>query len=412
MNAPSPAAPNATKSSLLQRGQRVTGAALALLAVAIGGYAAVRWARLLGSEPQAIATTSDTRAWALLGRALRANSDVPFSAQVETVMFMGERSLQSEARIVKAPGHLTIDYLSGPMKGQHSGFSKQWFWRQDARGQLVPFAQIATSPGQIASRRFDLMRANYQAHLQNPDLVDGRPVEVVELRPARFQAEMAGPARRVFIDDATGLTLRIEEFNARLQPVSHSTFSGLNLRPAITKTTFRQPSSLARAGAQSFWRGEEWGDDARAVEQKIGIAPPQSAHIPRGWKRDGFGVHRCDATNPALSVAAFTRYTDGLNVLMVFAIKNAPDAQIAARGGQKLLPATCSFGPGALVSRADGAGTLLAVGDLPPEILRRVLQDVHFKEVAPATVATPTAATPTAAAATPAEPLARLWHRQ
>lgn len=391
MKVSSPIASNAAKLPLLQR---YGGAVLALLAIAIGGAAAVRWASLLGSEPQAVATTSDTRAWALLGRALRANSEVPFSAQVETVVFVGERSLQSEAKLVRAPGHLAIAYLSGPMKGQHSGFSQQWFWRQNAAGQLVPYAQVATNPAQISARRFELMRANYQAQMQKPGEVDGRPVEVVELRPSHPLNNMAGPARRVFIDDATGLTLRIEEFNARLQPVSHSTFSQLNLQPTITKTTFCAQSAILAAGNQSFWQGEELGDDARAVEQKTGIEAPQSADIPRGWKRDGFGVHRCDATAKALQVAAFTRYTDGLNVLTMFAIQNAPREEVALASTNQQLPATCSFGPGTLVSRADGAGTLLAIGDLPPEILRRVLRGARFKAVPP-TAATPTAS-PTA----------------
>ncbi len=373
----SPAARNAVNHAFVRR---YLGAALALLALAISGFAAVRWTHLLGGRPQAIATTSDTRAWALLGRALHANSDVPFAAHVETVVFVGERSLQSEARIVKTPGHLAITYLSGPMKGQSSGFTRQLFWRQNAAGQIVPYAQTATAPAQIANRRFEWMRANYQAQMRPASAVDGRPVEVVELRPAR--GALAGPARRIFIDDATGLTLRIEEFNARLQPASHSTFSRLDLHSAIAPNTFHAPAALLKAGQRSFWRGEELGDDARAVERKTGLTPPQSGQVPRGWKRDGFGVHRCVPGGGALQVAAFTRYTDGLNSLTLFAIrppataKNAPDARRA-------VPASCSFGPGALVSRADGGGTLLAVGDLPPEIMRRALEAARFRAVAP-----------------------------
>ena len=379
----SPAAPNAAK---IPFSHRHAGAALTLLAVAIGGFGAVRWANLLGSQPQAMAETSDTRAWALLGRALRANSDVPFAAHVETVVFVGERSLQSEARIVKAPGHLSISYLSGPMKGQSSGFSRQIFWRQGASGQLSPYAQTAMPAAQIASRRFELMRANYRAQRRKPAAIDGRPVEVVELRPANATNDFGGPARRVFIDAATGLTLRIEEFNARLQPASHSTFSRLDLHPAISQDTFRAPSALLNLGVRDFWRGEELGDDARAVQQKTGLVPPQSASVPRGWKRDGFGVHRCTQTSEALQVAAFTRYTDGLNVLMLFAMKSAPGAALT---DTRQKPMSCSFGPGALVSRTDGAGTLLALGDLPPDILRKVLKDARFKEVAPI-AATPT----------------------
>ena len=373
---------------------RYAGAFLTLLAIAIGGFAAVRWASLLGSEPQAIATTSDTRAWALLGRALRANSDVPFEARAETVVFVGARSLQSESRIVRTPGHMAVTYLSGPMKGQGGGYSNRLFWRQDAAGALVPYAQMQSPPDQIAERRFELMRSNYQARMCPPDEIDGRPVEVVELRPARPQSQYAGPARRVFLDDATGLTLRTEEFNARLQPASHSTFSQLSLRPTISQTTFLAPSQLSNAGSQSFWRGEELGDDARGVEQKTGLKPPESAKVPRGWKRDGFGVHRCDQSgdasqSAAMQVAAFTRYTDGLNVLMLFAIKSARVEDMTVVKTNASSSATCSFGPGTLASRKDGAGTLLAIGDLPPETLRRVLQGARFQEVTIA-VATPT----------------------
>ena len=379
----SPASPKVVNHSLLHR---YAGAVTTLIAIVIGGFGAVRWASVTGSRPQAVAATADTRAWALLGRALRANSEVPFEAHVETVIFVGTRSLQSESRIVRAPGHLAITYLSGPMKGQHSGVSHQLFWRQDAAGQVMPYAQSALLPDAMANRRFEWMRANYQAHMRAPNEIDGRPVEVVELRPASFRGDLAGPARRIFIDDATGLTLRIEEFNARLQPASHSTFSHLDFHPKISQTTFCAPSALLVAANHNFWRGEELGDDARAVVQKTGLAPPQSDRLPRGWKRDGFGVHRCDQSREKLQVAAFTRYTDGLNVLTLFALKDASAASLAKSADIKAdarFPATCSFGPGALVSRRDGAGTLLAIGDLPPEVLRRVLKGARFQQVAP-----------------------------
>ena len=375
---------------------RYLGAALTLLAVAIVGVAGVRWAKLLGSEPQAIATTSDTRAWALLGRALQASNQFSYSAHVETVVFVGARGLQSEARLWRAPDHLAIDYLSGPMKGQRSGFSNQMFWRRDASGQLESYAATDALPDAVARQRFELMRANYQAYLRAPSEIGGRSVEVIELRPTRPLRGVLGPARRVFVDDATGLMLRTERFNSRLQPVSHSTFSQLDLHPK-TASAFGAPAAILATARQGFWQGEELGADARAVEQKTGIAPPQSARIPRGWKCDGFGVHRCVADNHTshkdLQVAAFTRYTDGLNVLTLFALKNASKVQDSPASASY----QCSFGPGTLLSRAEGAGTLLAIGDLPPEILRRVLEGARFKEVAIATpVPAPTAATPPA----------------
>lgn len=371
-----------TKSNISASLQNNVGVALALLAVAIVGVAGVRWARVLGSQPEAIAKTSDTRAWALLGRALQANSQVPFSAHVDTVVFVGARGLQSEAQMVSAPDHLSITYLSGPIKGHKSGFSDQLFWRQNAAGQLIPYAEVATRSDQIAQRRFELMRANYEAHLRGPDEIAGRPVEVIEVRPARPIRGLKGPARRIFIDDATGLTLRTETFNSRLQPVSHSTFSKVDLQPGANVADFRPKTEVTSAANQSFWEGEELGDNARAVEQQTGLAPPQSDALPAGWKRDGFGVHRCGADGKELRIAAFTRYTDGLNVLTLFAVKD-PTRTSALDGFSSTSPSyRCSFGPATLVSRPDGAGTLLAIGDLPPQILSRVLNKARFEEVA------------------------------
>lgn len=386
------------KSAISALSRYYSGAVLVLLAVAITGVAGVRWARLLGSEPQALAKTSDTRAWALLGRALQANNQVPFSAHVDTVVFMGTRGLQSEARLMSAPNHLSITYLSGPVKGQKSGVSDRFFWRQSASGQLIPYAEINTGFDQIAQRRFGLMRANYQAYLQAPGEIGGRPVQVVEVRPTRPSRSMSGPARRIFIDDATGLTLRTETFNSRLQPVSHSTFSNIDLQPKLDSTDFLQTTEIASAANQSFWKGEELGEDARQIEQQTGLAPPQSDALPHGWERDGFGIHRCATAGQELCTAAFTRYTDGLNVMTLFAMKN-PDNTAGAHASNSA-PYNCSFGPGALVSRPDGAGTLLAIGDLPPEVLRHVLDKAHFQEVKLA-VSSPALAAASPVASTP-----------
>ena len=196
--------------------KRYSGTILALSAVAIIGVAGVRWARNLGHKPQAIAMNSDTRAWALLGRAIQANNQVPFSARVDTIVFVGARGLQSEARVVSAPDHLSISYLSGPIKGQKSGFSNRLFWRQEANGQLIPYAEARANFDPIAERRFELLRANYQAQMRGTSEIAGRPVEIVEVRPSRPSNGMSGPARRIFIDDATGVTLRTEVFNSRL----------------------------------------------------------------------------------------------------------------------------------------------------------------------------------------------------
>ena len=344
----------------------------------------------------------------LLERSLRADAQVPVSARVQTVLFAGNRQIQSEARLIRAPRHLSITYLSGPMRGQQGGFSERWFWRASG-GQLTPYAEVAARPDQMARARFDLMRRNYRADLQAPAQLNGRAVEVIELRPLHPAPGASGPARRLFIDAQTGLTLRAEAFNYRLQPVSHSTFSHLQLRPVVTQTTFEAPAAIAAAAAASFWQGEELGHDERAVERKIGLAPPQSDALPQGFMLDGVGVHRCTRSVPGMQIAAFSRYTDGINVLTIYAVKTEFSAKTEPSAAPLPPPPgapifdgdlKCNFGPGTVISRAEAGGTLVAMGDLPVAVLQRALNRAKFRAVeiatpTPVATALPTA-TPTA----------------
>ena len=377
--------------------RRYLGLGLTALALGLTGYAASVWTNSATTPVAVAAAPLDARAWILLERSLRVDAQMPVAARVQTVVFAGNRQIQSDAKLVRAPNHLTIAYLSGPMRGQAGGFSGRWFWRQN-EGKLVPYAEVAQKPDEMARARFGLMRRNYSAQLQAPQVLNGRRVDVVELRPLHPAPGASGPARRVFIDAATGLTLRTETFNYRLQPVSHSTFSQLQLRPPLPETTFQSPAKIAEAARASFWQGEELGRNARAVESRIGLAPPRSQSLPQGFVADGVGVHRCEASVPGMQVAAFTRYTDGLNVLTIYAVKSVANlAAVTAPtpNGAAALEAdlNCNFGPGTVISRAGDGGVLVAMGDLPVAVLRRALKDARFEAVAVATPAPVASAT-------------------
>ena len=366
--------------------QRFVGLGLAVAALALTGGAAWLWSARANVDAVAVAApvAADARAWILLQRSLRADDQMPVAARVQTVMFVGERALQSDAQLWRAPGQLSVTYLSGPMRGQKSGYSKLWFWRSEG-GQLTPYAQVAQTPAQVARRRFALMRQNYDARMQPGDTLNGRAVEIIELRPRRPLQGVPGPARRVFVDAQTGLTLRTEAFNARLQPVSHSTLSQIEWKPQFAAATFREPSEIAAVAKRSFWQGEELGQNPALVAREVGFEPPQSPDLPRGFALEGFGVHRCLHNEPgAMQIAAFTRYTDGLNVLTLFAVKAnrmpAPfSAALAAQNAGAQPNMSCNFGPATLVSRADHSGTLIAIGDLPVTLLRRTLQGARFR---------------------------------
>ncbi|RYG63148.1 hypothetical protein EON80_21785, partial [bacterium] len=256
----------------------------------------------------------------LLARSFHADNQLSYSALSSTVAYVGGRSLESKAQITRAPHHLAIKMLSGPMSGVQSGYSDRWFWRQDVGQPVKPYAEASLDANQMASRRFDLLSKNYIASLVGVEKLDGRPAHIVELWPAQPVEGAKGPARRLYIDSESGLTLRVDAFNCELKPVMHSTLSKVDLHPALKANTFEPPSAIMASLKKSDWRGEEMGSNFKAAADKTGFEPPQPQYLPPGFELDGYGIHRCRTTG-ILQLAAFSRYSDGLNSLMVFAFK-------------------------------------------------------------------------------------------
>lgn len=309
------------------------------------------------------------QATALLYESFWADNHTKYSALAKTTASYGDKPAVSSARITRAPGALAIKFVSGPSQGLESGFSQRWFWRQSATGDMTPYAEVAHPATDMAAARFKLMLENYAVRLGQPTEVSGRPVSVVELSPWQPVEGAKGPAKRIYIDQETGLTLGVEAFNYQMKPVLHSTLSELDLTPQITETTFEAPANIAAAAKKENWRAEEMGKDFASVVQKTGVQPPRPTYTPPGFELDGYAVHRC---NDIPITAALSRYTDGLNTLTVYAILDSPAAQKMA--------GSCGFGPGTMAARQAGDGHLVALGDLPPQTLERVLKSAKVEK--------------------------------
>ena len=318
------------------------------------------------------------RAIALLCRALLADARLTYTATTETWAKYGGKTMKTQAFITRAPRNLCIDYLSGDKQGSHAGFSERWFWRQDSLGApMKPFAAMRRDTAEIATRRFTALLENYRADWKGAGIVDGRAVQIVELWPFAPVEGAAGPGKRLAVDKATGLVLKVETFNHRRQPVMVTQLSDVQINPHIAQGTFKAPQTILASAQKQSWVAQDMGQDAQAVARQTGLLPPRLApnDLPPGFKLEAVGMHRCAERG---SYAALSRYTDGLNTLTVFSMKetDASSGSAAPKGEQ-----SCEFGPGALVMRDTGDGRLIAVGDLPPATLRRVAEKAHVERV-------------------------------
>ena len=323
---------------------------------------------------------SDARAMRLLERTVRADNFLIYNADYTTTASFGARRMTSKAHLQRAPKRLNIRYISGAREGLQLGFNERWFWRRNGDEPLQAYIEVALRPDEMVQRRFQIMRLNYGARLLKAAVLSARPCDVVEIR--RFQPVdgAVGPWKRLWIDRQTGLTLRTESFNHEGKLVMRSQLSNLKVQRAVETPDFVTPSQMVSVAQQKPWMYEEMNADRARVQKATGIAPPQVERVPPGFEFDSVGTHRfAPKTAP---VAALTRFSDGLNVITVFAFERKTDAEKGA-------PTTCDFGMGTMVMRELSNGiTLLAVGDLPAPTLQKILAATSIPRQTSAATAT------------------------
>ena len=342
------------------------------------------------------------RAAALLFRTFHTDNYLTYSALSKTTARMGDKEMESVARLVHAPRRLAISYIKGDHAGLRGGYIDHWAWRQaGSAGPMIPYAELERPADEMAAQRFALLLENYQASWKGEETISGRKADVVQLLPMQPAEGARGPARKLWIDSKTGLTLRQQSFNHQMMPVMESVLSEVNYAPQITFQTFVTPQQLKQAAKKKPWMVHDNGHHGERVAQLSGLMPPSPKSLPSGFRFDSVGTHRCQiCTGPCY--AGLSRYTDGLNTLTVFAVnltcpnfpyKNAkadgkPPKNESQKAQLKTALQSDAFGPGTMVMRDTTQGHLVAVGDLPIPALRRVLDSTAIQAYNPLAVKT------------------------
>lgn len=313
------------------------------------------------------------RAVALLYQALWADNHYTYMARTSTMAVYGNEKINTVASMIHAPQGYAITYLSGDPRGLTSGFNRRWSWRKaSASAPLTAYATMQRNATDMVAARFARMLQNYSAMWSGQDKVGNRLADVVWISPFNATAGAHGPAKCLWIDAATKLTLRVKTFNYQMNPVMESTLSNINLHPALTAATFPIEPEMKQVVKGTPWMAQDMGDDGAAVKKLTGgLAPPVPKELPPGFVRESVGVHRISADGSP-QFAAVARYTDGLNTLTMFALKAAPGAK-GETGATNKMVQSCDFGPGTIVIHDTAQERLVAVSDLPIQTLYRVL---------------------------------------
>ncbi len=356
------------KSSSSRYGLFVVASLILVMAGVVWNYRAQR-ANLLRTQTAERRETQ--HAVSLLMRAFLADTQLTYSALSQTTALYAGKEMKTQARLTRTPRAMAISYLSGDRKGLETGYNGRWFWRSAPGGEMRAHAEVRQDAPDMVARRLSLMLDNYTIEWKNSGIDDGRPVEVLEIRPSRNIDGARGPGKILTIDSESGLTVSTRTFDYKWQMVMHSKLSEIDFTPQITSKTFASPAEMTRAAKTKPWLAQDMGHNAQKVAQHTGFLPPTPVYVPPGFVNDGVGVHRCNE-NGTGPMAAFTRYTDGLNVLTVFAM---PEPKVETMTAPEQI---CDFGSGTLISTKTPQGYVIVVSDLPPATLRRVVDSTKI----------------------------------
>jgi len=177
-----------------------------------------------------------------------------------------------------------------------------------------------TRPGRAADQLRGLLAA-YGVALMGTEEVIGRPTFVLAL-----DAKTGGSRRLMWIDQATGVPLRVEERRGG-ETIYATYFTRISFSLNLPEALFR---FRAPAGARIFslFASEEEGMTLEQVQRAVGFRVRTPAALPPGIRFDRANVVRYGPV-----AAADLRYTDGAAPISVFQV---PARRVA---GQEWAPA-------------------------------------------------------------------------
>jgi len=179
-------------------------------------------------------------------------------------------------------------------------------WQYEPALHLVIHSPSFVQGSAHPERAAEILRRSHVSVLGR-EAVIGRDTVVVALAPGPF-----GSARRLWVDEGTGVVLRTEERDAHGEIVYVSYFSrisySINLPPALFQ--FRQP---AGARVLKFYIS---GDAVRSAAELQARAGKEIVLPPRLLDRFTFRDGRLARHGAVTAVAAV--YTDGVSVVTVF----------------------------------------------------------------------------------------------
>ena len=314
---------------------------------------------LLGAAGAARHSARQTRlrAQALLLWSDAAQDRIPHTGRLVTSTYAGNRPVTSEVSILRVgPQRSRVEYLTPPMRGtvviEDGGLTLRYDPLQN-----VLHAERPRSLDETQRRRYlaQLMR-NYPPRFLRRAFVAGRPAVGLELAH-RLTGRVA---RRLWVDEATGLVLRSQDYRLDGQVVTATTYQEVRYGgPIPMPLAMPSPTRLRVVHHEAPPVAE--ADLTRA----FGAAILRPRYLPEVFAYEGSFRGRCSCCGDPM---AQMLYSDGLRSISVFQCAHGlPPGQFGE---------VVSLPQGGMARVQHRGRTFILVGDATAGELRRMSQSL------------------------------------
>ena len=218
--------------------------------------------------------------------------------------------------------------------------------------------------GRMVDSLRHLCSGELKATLEGQDKVAGRACSIVRVGPAEG---VPGPSHRFWIDQTTGLRLKMEIVAPEGRILSTSYLLNVDLSPQFRPDDFTLPENVAPDTAQK--KGRTFKTIEAALQAGVAVTRPNA--IPTGYtlqKVEAFGP---DTPKPRVTL----RYSNGLSVISLtqFIASTVPPRlrEMLLRNGPGFLPNPRGGGERAYLWQS-GTGVYILISALSDEEVKHI----------------------------------------
>lgn len=297
--------------------------------------------------------------------AYQAESRVTLSGIMRTTSYLQAGEISSEVAVYRKAGMTRYEYRSPELRGLVLIDKGDTLIRLDPATRTATVETVHRSPATV-----ELVLKNYQAQLAGQERLLGRQTDVIVLKPRHG----AGPSRKLWIDRATGVVLRMEQYNSSGNLVSRSVYLSVDWTANPPDHLFTVPEGWKRVDApvqtERHWKKEE-------LSRYMDLTVREPGYVPPGFVLDGFHL----VIRPNAQPSAHIRYVDGLNSISVFEHRCPPGRGRGFQWGRRMgRRGNCEFftsQEGNVLVKEVGGIRFIVVGDLPEGELQKVIDSIR-----------------------------------